>query len=83
MLVSPAPCAPTSTSHASTSRETASMPSVNFGSMRTTWNPDLSIAETMASAFTNRRVAPRRMIMSRGFVPPDLHGSATGGTGRE
>ena len=87
MFVSPAPCAPMSTSHASTSRATASMSAVLVGSERTTSNPARSIAPTMASAFTNRRVLPRRMIMSRGrgfaFAPPDLIGSAAAGGGRE
>jgi len=80
MLVSPASCAPTSTSHASTSRATAPTSAQDAASsMHAASKPARSIASMIAPTLKNRRVRPRRMSMSRGLVPPppDLHGSAT------
>jgi hypothetical protein len=81
MLVSPAPCTPTITSHELTSRPTCATSSATSDSLTMASNPTSYAACTTAARFSSSRVRRREMISNRGlFVPRGVgasHGSAS------
>jgi hypothetical protein len=78
MLVSPAPCTPTITSHELTSRPTCATSSATSDSLTTAANPTSSAARTTAARFSRSRVSRRETISSRGLFVPRGVGASRG-----